>query len=352
MSQFHYECKSAEPLLPKAVLFVRQRSSMRHRLPAVLQRLRRPSHATPSLRHRLFGQRVRKRFVSSRPQHSHGRLIDQLLRWSTSELRLRSDTPRLDAELIMAATLGRSRAWIMAHGDSLIDESSHRRFTGLLVRRKGGEPVAYLLGMKEFWSMPLRVTPEVLIPRPETELLVEHALRVLAGIRNPSVLDLGTGSGAIALALVHSRPDISVTATDISIGALKIAEENARRLGLRSCIRFVCGDWFSPLTKNARFDLVVSNPPYVWLKDPQPRHASMGYEPPQALYSGMRGLGDLRQIAVKAPAWLSSGGRLLMEHGAGQGPAVRSLLKYAGFRTIETWRDLTGHPRVSGGNHP
>jgi release factor glutamine methyltransferase len=212
-------------------------------------------------------------------------------------------------------------------------------------RRLAGEPVAYLTGRREFWSLDLEVTPDVLVPRPETELLVERALAVLAGVQAPAVLDLGTGSGAIALAIASTRPDAAVTATDASPAALAVAERNARRLGI-SNVSFRAGDWYAALDRG-RFDVILSNPPYVAAGDPA--LAALAHEPLRALVAGPDGLAALAAVAAGARERLRPGGWLLVEHGAGQGAAVRDLLTRAGLASVATRADLAGHERASEG---
>ncbi|HEY0818907.1 MAG TPA: peptide chain release factor N(5)-glutamine methyltransferase [Rhizobacter sp.] len=252
---------------------------------------------------------------------------------------------RLDAQLLVGHVLQRPRSWLIAHDDAPLTEAEQLAIAGLLQRRADGEPVAYLVGEKEFHGLVLQVTPAVLIPRPDTETLVDWALSVLE-TTSPSakVLDLGTGSGAIALALKHRHPSASVTAVDTSADALAVAEANAARLGLE--VQFRLGSWWEGL-KHERFDLVVSNPPYIALGDdhlPALRH-----EPELALTSGSDGLDAIRTIAAGAPAHLKSGGWLLLEHGHGQAAQVGRLLLAHGFASVRTRQDLAGIVRSSGG---
>lgn len=217
-------------------------------------------------------------------------------------------------------------------------------------RRAAGEPLAYLCGEREFWSLPLQVDARVLVPRPETELLVERALQIGATRATHDrfrVLDLGTGSGAIALAIAHERRRWLVTATDRSPAALELARHNAARLNLTG-LEFLEGEWFSPLG-GRQFELVLANPPYVAADDPLLQGDSLRYEPIEALTPGMDALGDLRRIIAAAPTHLVAGGALLLEHGTSQGAAVRELLQTHGFERVHTQRDLAGHERLSEG---
>ncbi|NID17110.1 peptide chain release factor N(5)-glutamine methyltransferase [Luteibacter yeojuensis] len=251
---------------------------------------------------------------------------------------------RLEAELLLAHALGVDRAWFFAHAEDRPDAAAVERFETLVARRVAGEPVAYILGRRDFWSLPLEVTPATLIPRPETELLVELALERLP--RGGSVLDLGTGSGAIALALANERPDIEVVAVDASAAALAVARRNAERLGLaRVAMRE--SDWYASLD-DRRFDVIVSNPPYVEAGDPHLRQGDLRYEPASALASGIDGLDDMRRIADGARRHLRKDGWLLVEHGWNQGDAVRALFRQSGLSHAFTAQDLEARDRVTG----
>jgi len=255
-----------------------------------------------------------------------------------------------DAALLLAHALGRPRAWLYAHGDEAPDPAALQRFEALLARREAGEPVAYLTGRRGFWRHELRVTPDTLVPRPETERLVELALERLAPGAPLRIADLGTGSGAIALALALERPRARVVATDASPAALEVARGNADALGAGN-IEFRHGSWFEPLA-GERFDLVASNPPYVADGDPHLAQGDLRFEPAAALASGADGLDDIRVIVRDAPAHLVPGGWLLLEHGFDQGAAVRALLHAAGFAEVGTGRDLEGRDRVGFGRWP
>ena len=245
-----------------------------------------------------------------------------------------------EARLLLAAASGLSEASVLAHPERQLLADTERRFLEMAARRAAGEPVAYILGRKEFYGLELAVTPAVLIPRPETELLVDLALA-----RKPaSILDLGTGSGAIALALKRHLPAARVVATDASAAALEVARMNAARFALDIELRH--GRWFEPLA-GERFEAIISNPPYVKAGDPH--LAGLQFEPRLAVESGADGLDAMRVLAREAPAHLLPGGWLLLEHGAGQHEAVRELLEAAGLETTHSWPDLAGIPRVSGG---
>jgi release factor glutamine methyltransferase len=251
---------------------------------------------------------------------------------------------RLDAQLLLLHALGREgsdRAWLLAHDTDALPEVARIAFTALCARRAGGEPVAYILGRKEFFGLELLVDARVLIPRPETETLVEWALELVG--ERPQVIDLGTGSGAIALAIKKQRPGAAVEAVDASGDALEVAMANAERLGLE--VEFRRSSWLSGA--DSRYDLVVSNPPYVAEGDAH--LAALKHEPPQALASGPDGLRDIRAIVAQAPQQLRHGGWLLLEHGWDQAPAVRRLLESAGFGAVTSRRDLAGIERCSGG---
>ncbi|WP_413624137.1 peptide chain release factor N(5)-glutamine methyltransferase [Luteibacter sp. Lutesp34] len=251
---------------------------------------------------------------------------------------------RLEAELLLAHALGVDRAWFFAHAEDHFDEERIAGVEALLARRAKGEPVAYILGRRDFWSLSLEVTPATLIPRPETELLVEQALaRLPEGGR---VLDLGTGSGAIALAIASERPDAEVTAVDASAAALAVARRNARRLGLDRV--FMTGsDWYSALG-DRRFDVIVSNPPYVEAGDPHLVQGDLRFEPSSALASGPDGLDDIRRIAHGARGSLTDGGWLLVEHGWNQAAAVRGIFISEGLVDAFTVQDLEARDRVTG----
>lgn len=256
-------------------------------------------------------------------------------------------TPALDAEVLLAHVLSIGTARLRSHPEEPAHEYAGR-YRALIARRAAGEPLAYLTGRREFWSLPLRVSRVVLVPRPETELLIERALALRAASAG-RVVDLGTGSGAIALALAHERPHWRVTATDISSEALALARANAAQLRLTG-IDFRQGSWFAPLA-GARFDLIVSNPPYIGADDPALADPALAHEPRLALTPGADALRCLREIARDAPQHLEAGGWLLLEHGADQGAAVRHELVLAGCRYVRSHRDLAGYERITEGQY-
>lgn len=250
-----------------------------------------------------------------------------------------------EATLLLAHVLERPTAWLYAHGDEELDPASVAGFQALVGRRAAGEPVAYLTASRGFWTLDLAVTPDTLIPRPETERLVELALERLPASGAPGVIDLGTGSGAIALALASERPRARVVATDRSAAALAVARANARRHRLAN-VEFVEGDWYAPVA-GRRFDLIVSNPPYIAAGDSHLGTGDLRFEPAGALSSGADGLDALRVIAAGAPAHLEPGGWVLVEHGWEQGAAVRTLLAAAGLAEVWTAHDLEGRERIT-----
>ena len=265
---------------------------------------------------------------------------------SVAELLARSGLRRAEARLLLAAFLGVPVETLVAYPEQRVDDGTAASFAAAADRRARGEPVAYLLGEKEFFGHRFAVSPAVLVPRPETELLVEMALRRLQSRPASRVLDLGTGSGCFAISVALHCPAATVVAVDRSAGALEVAGSNARRLGAR--VEFIAGDWYEDI--RSRFDLVIANPPYVAAADPHLHE--LRYEPMHALVAGADGLDDLRRIVAGAPAQLNSGGALLVEHGHDQAASVRELFTRAGFDGIETHRDLAGIERVCAGTMP
>ena len=267
-----------------------------------------------------------------------------LLREGTS--RLQGEEARADAELLLAHALGRSRAWLFAHGDEALDAQAMTRYLDLIERRAIGHPIAHLVGHRGFWSLDLLVDESTLIPRPETELLVDQALLRLPADQPVCVLDLGTGSGAVALAIAKERPRALVFGLEISDDAMRIAIPNKLRSGLGN-VFFQQSDWFSVLDDDERFDVIVSNPPYIAEDDPHLQQGDLRFEPRSALASGADGLDDIRRIISQAPRHLANKGWLLLEHGFDQGDAVRDLLRGRGFASVETVQDLEQRDRVS-----
>lgn len=250
-----------------------------------------------------------------------------------------------EARLLLGHLLKQSTAWLEAHRDDPVDEAVERQMSALAGRRYAGEPMAYLLGVREFYGRDFGVTPEVLIPRSETELLVDIAKEKVGAGRTASILDMGVGSGCIAVTLALECAGAKVTAVDVSACALAVARKNAQQLGASVC--FVESDWFTALSAQ-RFDLIVANPPYVAAGDPHLSQGDLRFEPPDALTDHADGLADLRHIIAHAPAWLSPQGWLLCEHGYDQADAVRKLLQATGLTDIEQHVDLAGIVRCSG----
>jgi release factor glutamine methyltransferase len=256
-----------------------------------------------------------------------------------------ANLPDLEAKVLAQHALGVSRAWLAARLDEPVDVQQARAVERLYARRQSGEPVAYITGEREFYSLDFAVSPAVLIPRPETELLVALALQALDG-HGGRVLDLGTGSGAVAVAIAHHAPDAEVWGVDASEKALEVARANAARHGVN--VRLVRSDWFSRIPAE-RFDVIVGNPPYVAAGDPHLSEGDVRYEPRDALVSGPDGLDAIRAIAAHAPRHLEGGGHLFLEHGWDQAERCRDLLASCGFHDVTSWEDLAGIPRVSGG---
>jgi len=256
-----------------------------------------------------------------------------------------SDSPRLDAELLLCHVLGEHRSYLYTWPERELEGGQAQAFEALLARRQNGEPVAHILGRREFWSLELAVTADTLIPRPETELLVEAALARIPGDAGWQIADLGSGSGAIALAIASERPACRITAVERSAKALAVAQGNAERLGIDN-VEFLCGSWFEPLA-GRRFQLIVSNPPYIPDQDPHLLEGDVRFEPLTALAAGEDGLEDIRHLVVEAPWYLDAPGWLLLEHGYDQGGAVMTLLREAGYLDVVDLPDLQGHGRAA-----
>ncbi|WP_312367350.1 peptide chain release factor N(5)-glutamine methyltransferase [Stenotrophomonas sp.] len=274
--------------------------------------------------------------------------VAELLR--EAAVRLPGDDARHEAEQLLIHVLGVERAWLFAHATDTVDEDSRQRFERLLTRRAEGHPLAYLLGRRGFWTLDLQVNAATLIPRPETELLVEQALARLPADDMVRVADMGTGSGAIALSIASERPLATVMATDLLGPALAVAVKNAQAHGLDN-VWFRRGHWYAALGAD-RFDMIVSNPPYIAAGDPHLAQGDLRFEPPPALASGADGLDAIREIIGGAHEHLVAGGWLLLEHGWDQGEAIRALLVQAGFDQTQTVQDLEQRDRVTLGRWP
>lgn len=253
------------------------------------------------------------------------------------------DEASIEAQILLMHVLNVNRAWLIAHATDSLAAAAVMTVEALLQRRLQGEPIAHILGEREFFGLPLKVTPDTLIPRPDTETLVEAALQKIYG--RMRVLDLGTGTGAIALAIAKHAPSCEVVAVDASAAALAVAAENAATLQLNN-VQCIASHWFSALPAN-KFDLIVSNPPYIESSDPHLQQGDLRFEPMSALASGIDGLQDIRQIVAQAPDYLNDGGWLMLEHGYNQADAVQQLLQAAGLQQIQTRHDLGGNPRVT-----
>ncbi len=282
------------------------------------------------------------------PRESGEGTLANLIAAGTAALAGTSPSARLDAELLLAQATSRTRTALRSTPEAQVPADHCAAYRSLIDRRSQGEPVAYLLGTQDFWTLTLTVTPAVLIPRAETELVVERALVHLPSTASASVLDLATGSGAIALAIASERPHAQVVATDISADALQVARTNATRLGLER-ISFRAGSWYDPAGLT-RFSLITSNPPYIAAGDPDLEPAVLTHEPTIALLAGSDGLAALMEIIAGAPAHLEPGGWLILEHGWQQALKVRNLLEQAGFRHVRSHADLAGHDRVTEGH--
>lgn len=271
--------------------------------------------------------------------------IHNILQQAKQEFLAITETPELDAELLLAHILQCGRAVLHTWPEREISDEHYANFLTLCKRRATGVPIAYLLGWQAFWTFELSVTPDVLIPRPETELLVELILEKFAAAKELTVVDLGTGSGAIALALATERPDWQITAVDNSMAALEVAIENAKRLGIFH-VHWQLSDWYAGLSQQ-KFQVIVSNPPYIAHDD---HHLdALGHEPRSALVANNAGLADLEQIIMQASHYLYPQGYLLVEHGYQQANAVQDLMLAAGFNEVETFVDLSSQPRVTQG---
>jgi release factor glutamine methyltransferase len=273
--------------------------------------------------------------------------IHDAITWARAQLDQTSDSAQLDAEILLAYSLGVTRSYLLAWPQQAITSPHHTVFTAYIQRRQTGEPLAYIVGQREFWSLALQVTPDTLIPRPDSELLVEIILTALPATQPLHIADLGTGAGPIALALASSRPAWQVHATDRIAATLAVAKSNAQRLKITN-VSFHLGFWYDALPKQ-KFAAIISNPPYVALADKALAEAVADFEPHAALFAGQDGLADIRHIIDHAGDHLQADGMLLVEHGASQGDAVTALFEAAGFKKIVTYKDLAGLERATGG---
>ncbi len=280
--------------------------------------------------------------------------FDALLKNAAQRLQLAgSPSPRVDAEVLMEFATGRSRTWLYTWGDSECPTWEHARFDALIAARAQGQPVAYLTGEREFWGLPLATSPTTLIPRPDTETLVEAAL-ARASTPTGRLLDLGTGTGAIALAFASEKPDWQVVGVDVRPEAVALAVDNARTLNITNAT-FLVSDWFSAFTLSSpsasspgsTFEIIVSNPPYIAADDPHLGQGDVRFEPRSALVAEADGMADLLHLITTAQAFLSPGGWLVLEHGYQQAPSVRQALKLAGYQSVESVQDMGGHERVT-----
>ena len=257
-----------------------------------------------------------------------------------------SDTPRLDVELLLAWVLQKNRTWLYTWPESDLSDAHRQRFEAAFARRRRGEPLAHITGQREFWSLPLAVNNSTLIPRPDTERLVELSLLLTESSPSGAALDLGTGTGAIALAFASERPGWHVSAVDVSAVAVSLAEQNREALGLPN-VKCFTSHWFDGVSPGTRFDIILSNPPYIADADPHLNEGDVRFEPRSALVAAQDGLADIEHILARARNFLSPGGWLLIEHGWTQGEAVRAIFRSCGYQSITTEQDLGGRDRVT-----
>jgi release factor glutamine methyltransferase len=274
--------------------------------------------------------------------------INAALLKATNQLATDNHNARLESEILLAHILMKTRTYLYAHAETILTQVQWKAFQHLVSQRIAGVPIAYLTGTREFWSLPLKVCEDTLIPRPETELLVELILTILGNKPHAKVLDLGTGSGAIALACAVERPDWQISACDCSSKALQTAEENAARFNIAN-VHFYHSDWFTKISTKQRFDVIVANPPYIAANDPHLFRGDLRFEPHLALVSGEDGLTAIKHIIQHSLARLRTGGLLLIEHGFDQKSAVGSMLNDYGYKQVQCWQDWQGNDRVSGG---
>lgn len=274
-----------------------------------------------------------------------GRTITSCIAFGQEQLVSCSDSAKLDAQIILAFVLNKDHSYLLTWPENKLDKQDEQQFLTLLQRRVVGEPIAYIVGIQEFWSLPLRVSPATLIPRPDTEILVELVLEHFAEVTSLYCLDLGTGTGAIALALASEQPSWKIEAVDFNIDAVKLAQQNAKELQLCQ-VNIFQSNWFSAVDSN-NFDVIVSNPPYIDCLDENLSRGDVRFEPDSALVADEEGLADIRHIAVQALGFLKPKGALYLEHGFEQGQAVRNLLLLLGYDNAQTVRDFSGHERIT-----
>ncbi len=273
--------------------------------------------------------------------------IKAVLTEAADTLKLVSDSALLDAEVLLCIALNEPRSHLRAWPDKHLQPEQHQAFRNLLVRRQQGTPIAYITGNREFWSRDFKVTPDVLIPRPDTELLIELSLKLIPADAPSKIIDLGTGSGVIAIILAAERPQAQISATDLSWAALNVAQLNADKHRINN-IQFYQSDWFSGVP-DTKFDLIVSNPPYIAEDDSHLQLGDVRFEPPTALCAAEQGLRDIKIIATAARNYLKPGGHLLLEHGYNQRQQVQNLFKDLHYDKVQTYTDLSGQPRATYG---
>ncbi|MCW8865172.1 MAG: peptide chain release factor N(5)-glutamine methyltransferase [Colwellia sp.] len=282
---------------------------------------------------------MRMRFVGD---NSIANLLNQGLRI----LQESSDSPLLDAQVLLTFVLNKPRTYLLTWPEKHVSNELLEQYVDLLVRRSLGEPVAYITSEKEFWSLPFKVSPVTLIPRPDTEILVERVLEQYNQSDNISCLDLGTGTGAIALALASEKASWAIDAVDFNVDAVTLAQHNAKRLKLTQ-VNIFQSDWFTQVSADKKFDVIVSNPPYIDDEDENLSHGDVRFEPKSALVADEQGLADIRHIANVAREYLAKQGKIFFEHGFEQGAAVRTLLAALGYENVQTGQDLNGHERIT-----
>jgi len=271
--------------------------------------------------------------------------IVNLVAYGQEQLVSCSDSAKLDAQILLAFVLDKELSYLLTWPEKALTKQDKQQYLALLDRRISGEPIAYIVGVKEFWSLPFMVSPATLIPRPDTEILVELVLEQFADFDTLHCLDLGTGTGAIALALASEQPNWQIDAIDFSLDAVKLAQKNAKKLQL-SHVNIFQSDWFSALNER-KFDVIVSNPPYIDKLDENLSQGDVRFEPESALVADEHGLGDIKHIAQQALKYLNSQGSLFFEHGFEQGEAVRNILTALGYHNAQTVRDFNGHERIT-----